>query len=174
MRAVIPPWRKYGLPNDEETLPEMLARAGYKRRGVFGKWHLGHSDGKYHPFKQGFTHFVGCYNGACDYFTQNREGERDWHRGYDTAKETGYTTNLIADEVVQFIAKSPAGEPFLAYVPFTAPHTPLQAPREYIAKYPSLSGPRQKFAAMVHCMDDAIGRILAAIDKKGIADNTIV
>lgn len=174
MRAVIPPWRKYGLPNGEETLPETLARAGYTRRGVFGKWHLGHSDGKYHPLKQGFTHFVGCYNGACDYFTQDREGERDWHRGYDTATETGYTTNLIADKVVTFINESPAGEPFLAYVPFTAPHTPLQAPQEYIDKYPSLSGQRRTFAAMVHCMDDAIGRILAVIDKKGIADNTIV
>lgn len=48
MRAVIPPWRDFGLDTSEVTLPEVLAKAGYKHRGIFGKWHLGHSRIKYH------------------------------------------------------------------------------------------------------------------------------
>ncbi|MGB2823203.1 MAG: sulfatase-like hydrolase/transferase, partial [Phycisphaerae bacterium] len=182
MRAVIPPWRDYGLPPEEETLPEMLARAGYKRRGCFGKWHLGHSNRRFHPIDQGFTHFYGCYNGAIDYFTHMREGELDWHRQYAPAREEGYSTTLLAQEAAKFIADSPADpstgsgrtEPFFCYLPFNAPHTPLQAPPEYLQKYAHLKGQRQKFAAMVACMDDGIGRVLRALDEKGIADNTIV
>lgn len=174
MRAVIPPWRKYGLPDDEETIPQMLSRAGYKRRGCFGKWHLGHCHVKYHPLNRGFTDYYGCYNGAIDYFTHQREGQLDWHRGNEPAREEGYTTNLITTEAVRFINKSPAGEPFFAYVPYNAPHSPLQAPQKYLDKYPKLARRRKAFAAMVTCMDDGIGRILDALDKKGLADNTFV
>ena len=177
MRAVIPPWRKYGLPNDEETLAEMLARAGYKRRGCFGKWHLGHCHVKFHPLNRGFTHFYGCYNGALDYFTHRREGQLDWHRNHEPAREEGYTTDLIAAEAVRFINSrraGTAGEPFFAYVPYNAPHTPLQAPQKYLDKYAKLSGRRKTFAAMVTCMDDGIGRILDALETKGVADNTFV
>ena len=42
MRNVIAPWQDFGLDTEEVTLPEVLARAGYEHRGVFGKWHLGH------------------------------------------------------------------------------------------------------------------------------------
>lgn len=174
MRAVIPPWRKYGLDPAEEFMPEMLARAGYKRRGCFGKWHLGHYHKRYHPLSQGFTHFTGCYNGAVDYFTRKREGELDWHRQHAPARDKGYTTTLIAAEAVKFIRESPAGEPFFAYVPFTAPHTPLQAPQKYIEQYSGLKGRRQKYAAMVACLDDEVGKILAAVKAKGVASNTLV
>ena len=62
MRSVVPPWRKSGLDISEVTLPEVLARAGYQHRGIFGKWHLGHSSVKYHPLHRGFTEFVGHYD----------------------------------------------------------------------------------------------------------------
>ncbi|MFW6124746.1 MAG: sulfatase-like hydrolase/transferase, partial [Pirellulales bacterium] len=93
MRTVIPPWRRWGLPPEETTLAELAAEAGYARRGVVGKWHLGHSDRKYHPLNQGFTYFYGHYNGAIDYWTHQREGEVDWHRNFDTVHEEGYTTD---------------------------------------------------------------------------------
>ena len=174
MRAVIPPWRDYGLPDDEETLAQMLGRAGYRRRGCFGKWHLGHSRKRYHPLNRGFTHFYGCYNGAIDYFSHQREGELDWHRNYAPAREEGYSTELLAAEAAKFVADSPAGEPFFLYLPFNAPHTPLQAPEPWLRKYAHLDGDRQKYAAMVACMDDAVGRVLAAVAARGNADNTFV
>ena len=80
MRAVIPPWRKGGLDLSEATLPQVLAKAGYRHRGIFGKWHLGHSDIGYHPLRRGITDFIAHYNGAIYYFTHEREGELDKSR----------------------------------------------------------------------------------------------
>jgi len=85
--AVITPWRKHGLPTTERTLADLLADAGYGRRGVFGKWHLGHYRKKYLPLNRGFTHHYGHYNGAFDYFTHKREGELDWHRQFETCRD---------------------------------------------------------------------------------------
>ncbi len=173
--AVITPWRRYGLPTTERTLADMLATAGYERRGAIGKWHLGHYQRKYLPLRRGFTYFYGHYNGAFDYFTHKREGELDWHRNFDTCRDEGYSTDLIGREAVRFVDESPAGKPFFLYVPFNAPHNPLQAKPEDIAKYDTIEKPKLRtYAAMVDSMDQAIGKILAAIDEKGIADNTFV
>jgi len=197
MRAVLPPWREGGLDTEEVTLPKVLARAGYKHRGIFGKWHLGHSDVKYHPLRRGFTEFVGHYNGAIDYFTHEREGELDWHRGYESNHDEGYSTDLIAEAAADFIGRHAEDDsPFLCYVPFNAPHSPLQAKAEDLKAYEHLAGPgpagkrkpraktpaqtgrgdspRQTLAAMISCMDRGVGRILDALDDKGIADSTLV
>lgn len=174
MRTVIPPWSDYGLPHEERTLAETLADGGYGRRGLFGKWHLGHAQRAYLPPQRGFTHFFGHYNGALDYFTHEREGEVDWHRNDETVKEPGYTTDLIAREAVAFIEETPFREPFFLYVAFNAPHTPYQAKAEDIARYPERVGHKRTYAAMVDAMDQAIGAILSAIEKRTDADNTFV
>ena len=173
--AVITPWRKYGLPTNERTLADLLAEAGYERRGVMGKWHLGHYRKKYLPLNRGFTHFYGHYNGAFDYFTHEREGRLDWHRNFETCRDEGYSTDLIGREAARFIEQSPAEKPFFLYVPFNAPHLPLQAKEQDIAKYNHIDNEKKRiYAAMVDSMDQAIGRILDALDAKGIADNTFV
>ena len=194
--TVIPPWRDFGLATDEETLPEVLASAGYTRRACIGKWHLGHSRLAYHPLNRGFTHFYGHYNGNIDYFTHKREGELDWHRNFEPCHDEGYSTDLLAREAVRFIEESPATEPFFLYVPFNAPHAPLQAEEDDLKTYgfsederrilpPDPTAPgfgvegrgnskRQTYAAMVTAMDSAMGRILDALDAKGIAENTLV
>ncbi|GIT13000.1 MAG: hypothetical protein CM1200mP34_4060 [Verrucomicrobiales bacterium] len=56
-RAVIPPWRHFGLHPAEVTLPEVLAKAGYRHRGVFGKWHLGHKRPEMAPEQKGLHAF---------------------------------------------------------------------------------------------------------------------
>jgi arylsulfatase B len=174
-RAVIPPWRKFGLDTAEATLPLVLAKAGYKHRGMFGKWHLGHLDAKWHPLARGFTHFRGHYNGAIDYFTHLREGERDWHVDYTPSDQQGYTTDLIADAASRFILEHANDGPLFCYVPFNAPHSPFQAPQKYLDRYKTLpAGRKRTLAAMITCMDDGIGRILAAIDRAGIKQNTLV
>ena len=174
MRTVIPPWSDYGLPLEERTLPEALADAGYTRRGIFGKWHLGHGRRDFLPPQRGFTHFYGHYNGALDYFTHRREGEVDWHRNNETVNEEGYTTDLIAREAVKFVEDSPPASPFFLYVPFNAPHSPFQAKPADLARYPHRQGNQRIYAAMVDAMDQAIGRVLAAIAKRPDADNTFV
>lgn len=175
MRAVIPPWSTYGLPAEEQTIPELLAPIGYERRGIVGKWHLGHARQAFLPPAHGFTSFVGCYNGAIDYFTHERDGECDWHHDARTVREAGYATDLIAAESVRFIKESPVGTPWFLYVPLNAPHSPYQAKEDDLKKYPQFKNPdRRAYAAMVDAMDQAIGRILATVEARSDATNTLV
>ncbi len=173
-KAVIPPWRDYGLPVAEKTLADLTGEAGYKHRACIGKWHLGHHQRKWLPTRRGFTHFYGHYNGAIDYFTHEREGEVDWHRGDKTIHEEGYATTLLGAEAARFIAGVPEDEPYLLYVPFNAPHSPFQAKPDDLAKHNDKTGRRRTLAAMIDSMDQAVGVILEAIDKRGDADNTFV
>lgn len=181
-RAVIPPYRDFGLPTSEVTLPEMLSSLGYENRAVFGKWHLGHRRAKWHPLAQGFTHFHGHYNGAIDYFELSRDGVRDWHVGYDNCNENGYATDLIADAAAKWIeTSSPCDAPYFCYVPFNAPHSPFQAPEDAIEQYGEFSKAtgkgeknREIYKAMIGRMDEGIGRILQAVEDSGESDNTII
>jgi arylsulfatase B len=176
-RAVIPPQRNFGLPVSERTIAELLAGAGYAQRGVFGKWHLGHQQAKWHPLARGFTHFEGHYNGAIDYFSLEREGERDWHVGYEPSDKNGYATDLITSAATEFITKAAADESaYFCYVPFNAPHSPFQAKPEDIERYAKGKKPTTYdiYRAMIWSMDQGVGKILAAIDGSGEADNTQV
>ena len=174
MRSVVPPWSRYGLPPEEKTLPELLAPAGYEPRGIVGKWHLGHARREFLPLNHGFTLFYGHYNGAIDYFTHEREGELDWHRQDRSLHEEGYSTDLLGADAVKFIRDAPTIKPWLLYVPFNAPHAPFQAKAEDLKKYAGLKPPNRAYAAMVDSMDQAIGRILAAVEARADADNTLI
>ncbi|MDE2849746.1 MAG: arylsulfatase [Acidobacteriota bacterium] len=198
MRNVIAPWQDFGLDMEEVTLPEVLAAAGYEHRAAFGKWHLGHVRREHHPLRRGFTEFVG-HNTSIDYFTKERFGERDWFHGYEPADEEGYVTDLVAGHAVGFIDRHASDEtPFFLYVPFNAAHSPLQAKEEDLPRYAHLDAvepprsweevtagwplapeeqrreDRRVHAAMVHALDEGVGRILRAIDDRGIAENTLV
>lgn len=181
--TVIPPWREYGLDTQEQTLADLLAANGYANRAMIGKWHLGHGRQTYYPLNRGFNHFYGCLNGAIDYFTHEREGELDWHRGWESSYDKGYSTDLIADEAVRCIGEYADAGPFFLYVAFNAPHTPFQAPEDEIAEHISPEEfaalkPRQQSAytyrAMVTRMDKGIGRILEALERSGELENTLV
>jgi arylsulfatase B len=189
MRAVYPPWREGGMDISEVTLPEVMAHAGYTHRGIFGKWHLGHSSVKYHPMRRGFTEFVGHLNGAIDYFTHHRDGGLDWFHNYEAVNEDGYATDLIAKHASAFIRKRAAGDdPFLCYIPFNAPHSPFQAKPEHLPLYQSLQllpgewngkrAAREKnrhiLGSMIASLDESIGEVLKAIDDTGVRDNTLV
>lgn len=182
-KTVIPPWRDYGLDPEEQTLADMLAANGYAHRAIVGKWHLGHGRRAYYPLNRGFTHFYGCLNGALDYFTHEREGELDWHNDWESCRDEGYSTDLIADEAVRCIGEYAPEGPFFLYVAFNAPHTPFQAPEDEIAehispeKFAALT-PREKdaytYRAMVTRMDKGVGRILEKLEKSGQLENTLV
>ncbi len=175
-RAVCRPFLDTGVPAEEEMLPEMLARAGYEARAAVGKWHIGHSRLRYHPLRQGFTFYYGHYNGNIDYFTHHREGQLDWHRGFEASHDEGYSTDLIADEAVRFIEEQAGSDrPFFLYAPFNAPHSPLQVPENWLDDYASVANEnRRVYMAMVAAMDAGIGRILDAVDRIGATDDTLV
>lgn len=185
-KVVVRPWFDFGLDTTQQILPQMLAQAGYENRAIIGKWHLGHSRPEYHPLKRGFTHFYGHFNGAIDYFTHTREGEQDWHRGYEVSNDKGYTTDLITTEAVKSIKRYSGNDsPFFLYVAYNAPHTPLQAQKKYLKMYGAEDNDltnvpnrqekaRKIFSAMVTNMDDGIGEILQTLEELGISDNTLV
>jgi arylsulfatase A-like enzyme len=172
--AVIPTPSKYGLPTDERLLPQVLKEAGYQTIMV-GKWHLGHSDRKYWPRQRGFDYHYGSMVGEIDYFTHTSANVKDWFRNNQPLKETGYVTKLRGtDAVAQINAHNPA-TPLFLYLAFTAPHAPYQAPQEYLDKYKSIEDPtRRAYAAMITAMDDEIGNVVAALDKKKMRDNTLI
>lgn len=174
MRAVIPPWSRSGLPTSENTLPELLGTVGYGERAIMGKWHLGHAQREFLPLANGFTRFYGHYNGAIGYVTHERDGEIDWHDNDRTVRETGYATDLLGHAAARFVREASADQPWFLYVPFNAPHSPYEAKEEDLLKYPQLTGNRRTFAAMVDSMDQAIGRILAAVESRPDAANTLV
>lgn len=170
--GVVRPWAQYGLPLDEQTLPAGLKSAGYKT-AICGKWHLGHFDPAYLPTKRGFDHQYGHYNGALDYFTHVRDGGFDWHRDDVVNRDEGYSTHLIAKEAATFVADTAGKAPFFLYVPFNGVHAPHQAPEEYLKKFPDLKGERKKYAAMLSALDDGVGTIAAALEKAGVANDTL-
>lgn len=171
--GVVRPYAQYGLPLEERTLAQALREAGYTT-AICGKWHLGHFRREYLPTRRGFDHQYGHYNGAIDYFKLERDGGADWHRDDRACRDEGYSTSLIAREAERLIKEQPKGKPLFLYVPFNAPHTPFQVPEEYKKPYARLPEPRRTYAGMIAAMDEAIGRILAALDEKGIRGNTLI
>lgn len=171
---VIFPSHTYGLPTDERTLPQALRDAGYRTLMV-GKWHLGHADKKFWPQNRGFDHFYGNVVGEVDYFTRERGGVIDWQRNGEFLKEDGYYTTLIGDEAVKLIEQQDAEHPFFLYFASLAPHAPYQAPPEYLERFAGIKDEkRREYAAMIGALDDQVGRILAALEQKGLRDNTII
>ena len=171
--GVVRPWAQYGLPLEERTLPQMLKAAGYTT-AIVGKWHLGHFDPAYLPTRRGFDHQYGHYNGNIDYYTHERDGGLDWHRDDRVNHDEGYSTHLIAREAVRLIKEKSADQPLFLYVPFNAVHSPHQVPEHYKKPYAALAEPRRTYAGMVAAEDEAVGQIVAALEAKGIRQNTLI
>jgi arylsulfatase A-like enzyme len=172
--AVIPSGHRFGLATDEWLLPQALKEAGYET-AIIGKWHLGHADRKYWPRQRGFDYQYGPLIGEIDYFTHEQHGVLDWYRNNKPVKEKGYSTTLIGNEAVKLIAAHDPAVPLYLYLTFNAPHTPYQAPQAYLDRYKNIADPsRRAYAAMITAMDDEIGRVVAALDKKGLRDNTLI
>jgi len=172
--AVIPSASKYGLATDEWLLPQALKQAGYYT-AIIGKWHLGHGNRKYWPRQRGFDYQYGPVLGEIDYFTHSAHGVTDWYRNNKLVKEKGYVTTLLGNDAVKLIGAHDPKTPLFLYLTFTAPHAPYQAPQEYIDKFKQIADPnRRVYAAMINAMDDQIGRVVAALDKRKMRDNTLI
>lgn len=171
--TVVRPGAPWGLPLAERTLPQALREAGYTT-AICGKWHLGEFEPAYTPTHRGFDRQYGHMFGALDYFTHIRDGKHDWHRDDQPLREEGYATNLVAKEACRIVRGQPADKPLFLYVPFNGVHAPLQVPDKYMAPYPNLTGARRKMAGMISAVDEAIGQIAAALDEKGLRQNTLI
>ena len=160
---------------DEITIAEALKPAGYTSCHI-GKWHLGPDD--QYPDRQGFDYNIGgCdYGQPPSYFDPYKNPRQGQIPTIKPRKEGEYLTDREADEAVTFIKKHHK-KPFFLYMAHYAVHTPLQARKDLVAKYKAKTPTNQKnptYAAMVHSVDDALGRIMATLDECGVAGNTLV
>jgi len=184
---------RQGIPPTEVLISELLVKQGYSS-AIIGKWHLGFGPDLL-PQKRGFDHQYGFYDAFSlygdpddpdmvgvqdDYFAdryqwwRGRSGGSAILRNGVVIEEDGYLTDKIADEAVDWITQHRNG-PFFAYVPFSAPHAPIQAPRAYVERFAHVADPRQRvYFGMIAALDDAIGKILRALDANGIAEDTLV
>ena len=170
------PWYNAGLSPDAYTLADAFAEAGYQT-ALVGKWHLGHTQAHQLPNAHGFEHFHGHLHTNTDYWKHEREGAHDLQENGKTISRPGeYLTHIQQREAVRFIRERDPMRPFLLYVPFTAPHSPMQAPEDAINRYAHLPAERYRrtYAAMVDEMDRAIAAILETLDEQGVAENTLV
>lgn len=176
--------RATGLPNTVPTLPSLLKEHGYSCY-MSGKWHLGLADGcrpENHGFDRWFGHMAGCidYYSHIFYWGMNQKGPgvnptHDlWEDGKEVWDNGNYMTHAIVDKAIEYIREARESEqPFMLYVPFNAPHYPMHAPEEYMCRFSHLSWDRQVMAAMLSCVDDGVGEIMAELERQGIAENTM-
>ena len=167
-----PTRRIHALDTDERTVAEALKDAGYFT-ALVGKWHLGEWLPEHLPMGQGFMHQYGHYAWGIDYFKKTIEHNAparfavyDWHRNQKPLQEEGYATDLFAAEAERVIAAQKKDKPFFLYVPFNAVHGPLVPPERY-KDYDPREG-------MLKALDDGVGKIVAAIDKAGLKENTLL
>ena len=172
--GVIPAAGQYGLPLDEYLLPQVLKDAGYKT-AMSGKWHLGHGKTEFWPRQRGFDSFYGATVGEIDHFKHSSHGVKDWYRNNKPIKEKGFDNTLFGAEAVRVINKHDGKAPLFLYLAFTAPHTPFQAPQDYLDRFKDIPDEnRRAYAAMISVMDDEIGKVMAALDERGMRENTLI
>ncbi|MBM3735902.1 MAG: N-acetylgalactosamine-6-sulfatase [Acidobacteria bacterium] len=159
-----------GLPVSETSIARMLKSAGYAT-ACAGKWHLGYLP-EFSANRHGFDEYFGIMGGNADYFTHTEEDGTNvlYHNGKPVQRE-GHVTDLIADHAIAWLKARPKSQPYFLYVPFTAPHTPLQALGDPpAAKATWNEGKRATYVKMVEHMDRRIGELLGHIDTA----NTLV
>lgn len=163
--------RYMGLDVDESTIGDLFKAAGYRTIAI-GKWHVG-SQPQFHPNVRGFDEFYGLLGGGSTYFP-DRIAAGKIERNGEGVEASKYLTDEFADEAVAQISQS-GDQPFLLYLAFNAVHTPMDALPEDIARFAHIEDPqRRRLAAMTWAMDRAIGKVMDALEAKGLTDDTLV
>lgn len=173
-----------GLPPEHPTVASLLKQSGYET-ALIGKWHLGYLP-NFGPIQSGFEEFFGIMSGAVDFFThKDMEGNKDLFEGKVPVERVGYMTDMLTKRAVEYITRrKTAGKrakPFYLSLHYTAPHWPWEAAGERPPS-PELRGPvafraggsLKTYAAMMKSLDDGIGEVLRALERAGLAGNTLV
>ena len=160
-----------GLPPKIPSIASMMKKAGYETYLV-GKWHLGYP-AQYSPNRNGFDYFYGFNAGAIDYISHSN----DFYENETRIEQPGYTTDLWADKAIQLIGKKKL-KPFFLTLMFNAPHWPWQGPgdKAYPAGFENWkkNGTPEIYARMMKSLDNAVGRIVKAVDSLNISKNTVI
>jgi arylsulfatase A-like enzyme len=162
----------HGLSPRETTMADRLKALGYAT-ALIGKWHLGQKPGVL-PMDRGFDEFYGTLNNSSysnpRLFIDSRVSP-DVRELDDPAF---YTTLAYAERAVEWMDRH-RDEPWFLYLVFNAVHAPLQAPREYLDRFPEIRDERRRtYAAMTAAMDDAVGQVMARLRQLGREEDTLV
>ena len=170
------------LPQKYVTLAEKLGSAGY-RTAVVGKWHLG--DGDMAAETQGFEVAVGGTRWGAPptffwpYKNDTRfRGEFRFVPGLPFGKMGDYLTDALTDAALRVIDDA-GNEPFFLYLAHYAPHTPIEAPEELVAKYRAKIQVHHRhrnptYAAMIENLDTNVGRVIDHLKRQGKFENTLI
>lgn len=171
-----------GLPASVPTIASALRPLGY-RTALFGKWHLGVLEGS-RPHDRGFDDWFGFLAGCVDYYSHVFYFDMDrgfdpvhdlWEDGREIWRNGEYFTHLVTERAVAFIRRmGREGTPFFLYLPYSAPHWPMHAPKEYVDRLPDLPEDRRIMAAMIAAMDDGVGAVLDELERAGLREDTAV
>ena len=175
-----------GMSLDETTIADMLRAQGYAT-GLIGKWHLG-KQRQHHPLSRGFDEYYGMLAGGSIYIDSRREGVESWparnapisrteanaiYDGWEPVEVEEYITEVFRDKAVDFIERHKDERFFLMLTP-NAPHTPLQATKEYLDRYRHIEKDSTRiYSAMVAAVDDYVGAVTAKLAELGLEDDTL-
>jgi arylsulfatase A-like enzyme len=162
------------LPLGTPTTADVLKSVGYAT-AITGKWHLGLRP-EVGPRKYGFDSTYGYLHGQIEPITHiYKNGDRTWHRDDQFIDETGHATDLLAAAAVRWV-EAPRNGPFFLYLTFSVPHHPLREEERWVKPYEGkIADPsRRLFAAAVTHMDDAIGRVVSALERTGQRERTLI
>jgi arylsulfatase A-like enzyme len=167
-----------GLPVTGVSLPALLSANGYST-GLLGKWHLGFKR-EFGPNAHGFAEFYGFLGGAHDYYAG------DLYEDTTVVQPVGYLTDELTRRAVAFVDRH-ATQPFFLEVAYNAVHWPFEPPglsadeakrraAMPLAQMPadSVHATRADYVKMLERADDGVGRILAALEKHALSQNTLV
>ncbi len=171
----------HGLDTHLETMADVMKRAGYGTSCI-GKWHLGNLD-KYYPTHRGFDYFCGLRGGSRSYFydPENSDKPNSGNRIELNGKQVkfeGYLTDYFTDKAIEVIESHTTqtpDKPFFMFLSYTAPHGPMHAKPEYIEPFKEIENEKRRiYAAMMVSLDEGVGRVLQALEKQGVRDNTLI
>ncbi len=168
------------LDGDLLLLPALLKNANY-HSALIGKWHLG-LEKPDRPTDRGFDFFHGFLGDMMDdYYSHLRHGNNYMRLGEKEIAPEGHATDLFSDWAIDYLnerATKHQDQPFFLYLAYNAPHTPIQPPDDWLAKVRAreqgISLKRAKLVALVEHLDHGIGRVLAALDRLGLRNDTLV
>lgn len=175
--GVTSPQNELALPPETVTLARALQSTGYATC-LTGKWHLG-SLPQWGPNHFGFDHSYGSLAGGIgpwNHFYKMGPYSQTWHRNHQLLQESGHVTDLLTQEAIRWMQQRREDEPFFLYVPYTAVHLPVKEPQEWLDRVPAgIEGdvPRHYAACIMH-LDHAVGEIVAALERTGRRENTLL
>lgn len=159
-------------------LPTLLKHAGY-HTAIVGKWHLG-LESPSRPNERGFDHFYGYLGDMMDdYYNHRRHGINYMRRQDEEVDPQGHATDLFTGWACEYIKQqSTQDSPFFLYLPYNAPHTPIQPPQAWFEKVKQreagITDQRASLVALIEHMDAGIGQVMETLREVGIAENTLV